>query len=139
IPARLPLNPTLQPCNGPDSAIHASDLQEPHMTRITGTILIGLLMAVLRPARLGAQQHADDPLLLWMNGIAQQQLQQREDAIAAIHTVAEADARKLEVREKLLKLLGGLPDYTGPLNAKVTSHIQAAGYVIEKVIFESLP
>jgi cephalosporin-C deacetylase-like acetyl esterase len=109
------------------------------MKRITSTILIGLLMAVLRPARLGAQQHADDPLLLWMNGIAQQQLQQREDAIAAIHTVAEADARKKEVREKLLKLLGGLPNYKGPLNAKVTGHIQADGYVIEKVIFESLP
>ncbi len=37
------------------------------------------------------------------------------------------------------KLIGGLPDYKGPLNAKITGHIQAEGYVIEKVIFESLP
>jgi hypothetical protein len=35
------------------------------------------------------------------------------------------------VREKLLKLLGGLPDYKGPLNARITSQIQADGYVIE--------
>jgi hypothetical protein len=91
------------------------------------------------PARLGAQQRADDPLLQWMNNIAQHQLQQREDAVAAIHTVAEAEARKKVVREKLLKSIGGLPDYHGPLNARVAGHIQADGYVIEKVIYESLP
>ena len=52
-------------------------------------------------------------MLIWMNNIAQQQLQQREDAIARIHTVADADRRKQEVRAKLLKVLGGLPDYNG--------------------------
>src|SRR5437879_5534923 len=37
------------------------------------------------------QQPADDPLLRWMNKIAQQELQARENAIAQIRTVADAN------------------------------------------------
>ena len=58
-----------------------------------------------------------------MNQIAQEQLTQRERVIAAIHTVADAERRKKYVRETLLKILGGLPDYNGPLNARVTGRI----------------
>ncbi len=74
-----------------------------------------------------------------MDRIAQQQLQQREKAIAQIHSRAEAERRKQSVREIILKSIGGLPDYNGPLNARVTGRIQAEGYTIEKVLFESLP
>jgi dienelactone hydrolase len=35
--------------------------------------------------------------------------------------------------------LGGLPDYKGPLNAKITGEIRTDSYTIEKVIYESLP
>lgn len=82
---------------------------------------------------------AEDPLLHWMDGIAQQQLSQREASISKIHTVADAEARRTYVRAKILELLGGLPDYNGPLNARVTGRIERPGYVIEKVIFDSLP
>jgi cephalosporin-C deacetylase-like acetyl esterase len=88
---------------------------------------------------LSAQNPAHDPFLAWMNQIAQQQLQQRENAIGAIHTVAEAERRKQWVRERILESIGGLPDYHGPLNARVTGRIEADGYTIEKIIFESLP
>jgi hypothetical protein len=74
-----------------------------------------------------------------MDRIAQAQLDQRERAIATIHTVAEAEARKKWVRQTLLDILGGLPDYHGPLNARVTGRLEAEGYSIEKVLFESLP
>jgi cephalosporin-C deacetylase-like acetyl esterase len=74
-----------------------------------------------------------------MNRTAQQELQRREDAIAAIHTVEEARKRQQLVREKILKVLGGLPDYNGPLNARITGTIHADGYSIDKLIFESLP
>ena len=84
-------------------------------------------------------QTPPDALLRWMDKIAQQQLQAREKQIAAIRTVADAEQRKKIVRRKILDALGGLPDYTGPLNARVTGQIQADGYVIEKVIYESLP
>ena len=80
-----------------------------------------------------------DPLLKWMDAIAQQQLDQREAAIRAIHSTADADKRKAYVRAKILELLGGLPDYSGPLSARVTGEIQQPGFIIEKIIFESLP
>ena len=43
------------------------------------------------------------------------------------------------MRQTILSLLGGLPDYSGPLNPRTTGTIQGEGYAIEKVIFESLP
>src|SRR5205085_1984216 len=85
------------------------------------------------------QQPVGDPLLRWMNKIAQQELQARENAIAQIRTVSDAERRKQVVREKILQILGGLPDYNGPLHARITGRIQAEGYAIEKIIFESLP
>src|SRR5260370_14117196 len=97
--------------------------------------MIVLTAALLEPLSLSAQ----DALLRWMDRIAQEQLQARENAVAQVHTVADAERRKQLVREKILEALGGLPDYAGPLNARVTGQIQADGYVIEKVIYESLP
>jgi cephalosporin-C deacetylase-like acetyl esterase len=86
-----------------------------------------------------AQQTKPDPFLQWMNQIAQQQLQRREDAIAKIRTVADAEQRKKLVRKKLLEILGGLPDYNGPLNPRITGQLHNESYIVEKVIFESLP
>jgi len=74
-----------------------------------------------------------------MDRIAQQQLSEREATVARIRTVGEAKARQAWVRAKILELLGGLPDYNGPLNARVTGRIERSHYSIEKVIFESLP
>jgi hypothetical protein len=82
---------------------------------------------------------AEDKFLQWMDRIAQRQLAAREAAIAKIATSAEADARKATVRAKILELIGGLPDYNGPLNARTTGKITLTRYTIEKVIFESLP
>ena len=95
------------------------------------------LMALIVTAR--SQQMAQDPLLAWLDRIAQQQLQRREQAIAEIRTVADAEKRKQWARAKILELIGGLPDYDGPLNARVTGRIGGDSIVIEKVIFESLP
>jgi len=101
---------------------------------------IALLCTIfLSPSSLSAQQATQDPFLQWMDQIAQQQLQRRENAIAEIHTVADAERRKKGVRERLLEILGGLPDYNGPLNPRITGRIQNEFYTIEKVIFESLP
>lgn len=97
-----------------------------------------VLLALLLPP-VAAQTPPDDPLLRWMDRIAQQHLQAREAEIAKIQTIADAERRKKVVRAKILEALGGLPAYDGPLNAKITGRIQADGYVIEKVIYESLP
>ena len=88
---------------------------------------------------LPAQEAGEAPLLVWMNGIAQGQLQQRTDTILAIATLEQAQARKRLVRAKLLEDLGGLPDYHGPLHARITGRIHNDSYTVEKVIYESLP
>jgi cephalosporin-C deacetylase-like acetyl esterase len=88
---------------------------------------------------LFAQEAKPDPLLRWMDRIAQQQLQSRETELAKVRDVDAAERRKRFVRETILSLIGGLPDYTGPLNARITGRIQEERYQIEKVIFESLP
>ncbi len=94
---------------------------------------------LLIPGTLPAQQAAHDPFLDWMDRIAQAQLQKREDAVAEIRTVEDAEARKKLVRERILDILGGLPDYDGPLNARITGELRNDSYTIEKLIFESLP
>ena len=88
---------------------------------------------------LSAQELTQDPLLRWMDQIAQQQLDGRGRGIAEIHTVTDAESRKRLVHEKLFEILGGLPDYNGPLNVRITGRVQSENYVIEKVIFESAP
>ncbi len=101
---------------------------------------IALLGATFwRLSSLSAQQPAPDPLLRWMDQIAQRQLQQRENAISEIRSVADAERRKQFVRETFLTVIGGLPDYNGPLNPRITGRIESGNYTIEKVIFESLP
>jgi Acetyl xylan esterase (AXE1) len=97
------------------------------------------LVAFWALSPLAAQETQQDPVLLWMNQIAQQELQQRAETIREIRTVAQAERRKQVVRAKLLQDLGGLPEYKGPLNARVTGRLRNDSYTIEKVIYESLP
>jgi cephalosporin-C deacetylase-like acetyl esterase len=86
-----------------------------------------------------AQSPSPDAFLAHLDGIAQQQLDDRERAVAAIRTRADADRRMAMVRAKLIALIGGLPTYDGPLHARVTGSLQSDTHTIEKVIFESLP
>lgn len=107
--------------------------------------LIGLPVALCLIAGIFATHSAcgqsipDDSFLTWMNTIAQRDLERRAQTIREIHTVAEAERRKQFVRQELLNDIGGLPDYQGPLNAKITGEIHADSYTIEKAIYESLP
>src|SRR5258708_3838346 len=75
---------------------------------------------------LGSSLKAEDRFLDWMNQIAQQQLDKREAAVKAVQSVDQAEARKRWVRAKILELIGGLPDYNGPLNARVTGRLERA-------------
>ena len=65
-------------------------------------VLLYYLM-VVGDYSLSARGPIRDPLLRWMNQIAQQQLHERQRAIDQIHTVADADRRKQKVRETLLR------------------------------------
>src|SRR5258706_15500389 len=85
------------------------------------------------------QSPSTDPFLAWLDRIAQQQLDDRERAVAAIRTRTDADRRKAMVRAKLTELIGGLPTYRGPLHSRVTGRLQSDTHTIEKILFESLP
>jgi cephalosporin-C deacetylase-like acetyl esterase len=54
---------------------------------------------------------------------------------------SEGDLLRLQeqLRDHLLKMLGGLPTEKSPLNPQITGRIEMPGFRIEKLIFESLP
>ena len=91
-------------------------------------------------ASLTILNSAEEPKLLdWMNNIAQAQLAERGKKIAAIRTIDQARERQKWVREKVLQLIGGLPDYNGALNPRTTGSLDGGTFTIDKVAFESLP
>jgi dienelactone hydrolase len=53
-------------------------------------------------------------------------------------TPEQIAAYQKQCRERLLEVIGGLPE-RNPLNARTTGRIQRDGYIVEKVIFESQP
>jgi len=107
--------------------------------RIVMRTRIALLIAI---SALSLEAQITEPeaqLLHWLDRIAQTQLNRRNAEIEQVNTAEAAKRRQEYVRKKIIELIGGLPDYSGPLNAKVTGRIDKQRYVIEKVIFESLP
>ncbi len=66
------------------------------------------------------------------------QLQEREKVIAQLHSKSDYMERQEAVKDKLLRLIGPLPEKT-PLNAQVTGIIKKEDFWIEKVIYESMP
>lgn len=75
----------------------------------------------------------------YLDGLAKKALASRSSSIAALSSKADAEKRQAEVRSKILKAIGGLPDRSAPLNAKVVSVHAAEGFKFETVMFESLP
>lgn len=78
---------------------------------------------------------ADD----WMDVLAQQHLAKRGEQIKAIRDPQGVEQRKQYVRSKVLELLGGLPAQRSALRPRVTRTLDRGPFVIENVIFESLP
>jgi cephalosporin-C deacetylase-like acetyl esterase len=86
----------------------------------------------------------DDPemrqmLPAYLNKLAQEATEKRLARFSQIQS--EADFRNWQEanRRTFLDLIGGLPSEWTPLHARVTGEISREGYVIRKVIFESLP
>src|SRR5256885_1484573 len=57
----------------------------------------------------------------------------------AIHNERELLKTQSELRQKLLQMIGGLPEVKTDLRPRVTGRIQMDGFTIEKLIFQSLP
>src|SRR5438046_2125739 len=93
------------PYNAMYSGVFSNDPLEPvyHWLMSRLATALCLTASVCLP-----QSPSTDPFLAWLDRIAQQQLDGRERAIAAIRTQADADRRKAMVRAKLTELIGGL-------------------------------
>ncbi len=107
---------------------------------------ISMLSSLSRTALLAclcvlafAADDARQQLALRLNAIAADHLAERARAIAQIQTRADAERRQQEVRLKIRRMLGALPNTRSPLNAKSTGTLERDGFRIEKVIFESQP
>lgn len=105
-------------------------------TRATPMIVVALIVVATLPPHA---QQSGSPLLTELNGIAQDQLRARAKTVAAIRDTSAAQARQKQVRDRILSLIGGLPEYRGPLNARVTKTTRRDGFSIDHVLFESLP
>ena len=71
--------------------------------------------------------------------LAEHQQSERRARFAAIRTPAELTALQASLRENFLRLIGGLPAGNGPPPANATRAIEAEGYSIEKLVYESFP
>src|SRR5205085_4459884 len=58
---------------------------------------------------------------------------------SAVRTADELARLQAELREKFLQLIGGLPDAQSAPTVQVTGTIEAEGYLIDKLVYESLP
>jgi dienelactone hydrolase len=64
---------------------------------------------------------------------------ERRARFADVTTRADLDALQAKLRATFLRLLGGLPESPGAPPSTRTGRIDADDYVIEKLVFESLP
>ncbi len=84
-----------------------------------------------KPARSNVHQQILD--------LAAEQEAKRRARFAAVRTPEELAKLQAELRETFLQLIGGLPEPQAPPTVKVTGTIEADGYTIDKLVYESFP
>jgi len=77
-------------------------------------------------------------LTQYLDNLAYQKTAARRVILSEIKNAAQAQDRQKKVRQRIIELIGGLPERT-PLNAKVVGRNKGDGFRVEKVIFDSLP
>jgi cephalosporin-C deacetylase-like acetyl esterase len=121
-----------------------------HMLRYILLLFIGASQAVggqtpLTPGDLrvteGTPGEAEmhEMLPAYLNKLAQDATENRLARFRRVQTEADFHDWQEANRRRFLELIGGLPAERSPLHVRVTGEIQRQGYVIRKVIFESLP
>lgn len=73
-----------------------------------------------------------------LNRQAAHYLDQRDSAIALLHSKSDWKARQDMARKAMLADIGGFPEKT-PLKPRVTGTLKKEGYRVEKILFESMP
>jgi len=103
-----------------------------------GILLIGAgvgLVAQNPPPDNGARNQ----LHQFIDGLAHADITARTAAIARISTRQDAERRQAATREKLRRLIGGLPEHSGRVAVKEFGSVAAEGFLVEKIAYESLP
>jgi pimeloyl-ACP methyl ester carboxylesterase len=93
------------------------------------------VLAFAVPAFAGEKSDLHQQLL----DLADRQQKERRAHFAAATSKADLETLQKSLREKFLRLLGGLPPSKGVPPAKILSTIEAEDYVIEKLVFEGSP
>jgi hypothetical protein len=79
------------------------------------------------------------PYLKYQTELAWRQDDERRQKWLSIRTESDLLRVQHQMRDDLLKMLGGLPADKTPLHPEITGRIQMTGFHIEKLIFQSLP
>ena len=82
---------------------------------------------------------ASDQVVHDLRRRAEAHFRQQEAERAALKSVAEFEARRGRIRASFLEAMGGLPEERTPLNPVCTGKIDRGRYVVEKIVYESLP
>ena len=80
-----------------------------------------------------------DMLYTFLLGQAAQATEKRLARLEAIQSQADFQSWQEANRRRFLELIGGLPAERTPLNPRVVGELTREGYVVRKLIFESLP
>jgi cephalosporin-C deacetylase-like acetyl esterase len=116
---------------------------ETHMMQRVGAGLAGLFavsaFAFQSAPAVGPAEQPRHQVVAYLNAIGQSQLQERARAMADVRTRTDAESRKQQVRKKIVDLIGGLPDFHGPLNTRQFGTVTGEGFRVERVAYESLP
>lgn len=81
---------------------------------------------------------AENSMYKTSSALALKQLLERKEIVSQLDLESDFLDRQEIVKEKLLRIMGPLPEKT-PLNARVTGVIKKKEYRVEKVIYESIP
>ncbi|MDA1191493.1 MAG: hypothetical protein O3A46_07405, partial [Candidatus Poribacteria bacterium] len=80
-----------------------------------------------------------DQLIHHLRSLAETNFRRQESEKAAFTNVPQFEAHRAHVRVHFLDAIGGLPEERTPLNAQITGKVDRGSFVIEKLIYESLP
>ena len=86
-----------------------------------------------------AQQESRPDLIRYLDTLADAKLAERQKDLAQVRTRAAAEKRQVLVREKILKLIGGLPQRKGPLAVKELGDFDARVFHVKHLVYESQP
>jgi cephalosporin-C deacetylase-like acetyl esterase len=70
---------------------------------------------------------------------ALEQLAERRQQLARIRTPQDFEERRRAIREKILRMIGGLPSERTALNVRRVGSIDRGDYRVDKITYESLP